>query len=244
MEYKLILGDAIVEMSKLKDESIDHIITDLPYGITGNKWDEVIPFQPMWEQFNRIIKNKGNIVLFSSQPFTSSLLMSNPKNFKHEIIWSKTIGSGQLLSKHRPMNHHENILIFQKDKNKGTLVYNPQFTEGKPYTQKRTGVEGQGNNYGAQKAFIAVNEGKRFPKSVIEFSNPRVKGGHPNHKPIPLMEYLIKQFTNENDVIVDCCVGGGSTGVACQNLNRNFIGIELNNEYFVKAKEWMDANKK
>jgi site-specific DNA-methyltransferase (adenine-specific) len=232
MEYKLILGDAIEEMSKLPNESIDHIITDLPYGITGNKWDEVILFQPMWEQFNRVIKNQGNIVLFSSQPFTAALIMSNPKNFKHEIIWNKTIGSGQLLSKHRPMNHHENILIFQKDKNKGPLVYNPQYTEGKPYTQKKTGFEGDGNNYKAQKPIIAINDGRRFPKSVIEFSNPRIKGGHPTQKPISLLEYLVKQFTNENDLILDCCMGSGSTGIACENLNRDFIGIEVNKKYF------------
>ena len=242
MKYKLILGDAIEEMSKLPDNSINHIITDLPYGITGNKWDEVIQFQPMWEQFNRVVKNQGNIVLFSSQPFTAALIMSNPKNFKHEIIWNKTIGSGQLLSKHRPMKHHENILIFQKDKNKGALLYNPQFTKGTPYTQKRTGVEGDGNNYGKQKAFTAVNEGKRFPKSVVEFSNPRIKGGHPTHKHIPLMEYLLKQFTNENDIILDCCFGGGSTGVACQNTNRNFVGIELDEKYFHKTQEWMVKN--
>ena len=242
MEYKIILGDALKEMAKLPDHSIDHIITDLPYGITGNKWDEVIPLNDMWEQFNRLIKNKGNIVLFSSQPFTSALIMSNLQNFKHEMIWNKTIGSGQLLSKYRPMKHHENILIFQKKNNKGTLIYNPQFTEGKPYTQTRTGVEGEGNNYGKQKAFTAINKGIRFPKSVIEFSNPRIKGGHPNHKHIPLMEYLVKQYTNENDVILDCCMGGGSTGIACQNLNRNFIGIELDKKYFNQAKDWLETN--
>jgi len=236
----LILGDAIEEMSKISNDSIDHIITDLPYGITGNKWDEVIPFKLMWEQFNRIIKNQGNIVLFSSQPFTSALIMSNPKNFKHEVIWNKTIGSGQLLSKYRPMKHHENILIFEKDKNKGALTYNPQFTKGKPYTQTKSGKEGEGNNYGKQYAYTAVNEGKRFPKSVIEFSNPRIKGGHPTQKPIPLLEYLVKQFTNENDLILDCCMGSNSTGKACKNLNRDFIGIELEEKYYNQTKEYLN----
>lgn len=229
---KLINGNCIVENKIIKTHSVNLILVDLPYGTTQNKWDEIIPFDVMWEMFNRVLKENGIVVLTSAQPFSSKLIMSNLDNFKYEIIWEKTIGSGQLNIKRQPLRVHESILVFYK--NSGT--YNEQKTEGKPYSIKRT-VNFKGEGYGKQTNSEKKNDGFRHARSVVKISNPRIKGGHPTQKPLELMEYLIKTFSNENDIVFDCCMGSGTTGVAANNLGRRFIGIELNKEYFTIASE-------
>lgn len=228
--YDLIFGDAIENMAKLKEKSIDLILVDLPYGVTNNKWDVIIPFDEMWEQFNRIKKNNAAMVLTATQPFASMLVMSNLKQFKYDVIWEKTICSGQLNVKHRPLRAHEGILVFY-DK---IPTYNEQKTEGKPYKIKREGNDTE-NCYCRQKASEKDNEGFRHAKSVVKIPNQRIKGGHPTQKPVALLEMLIKTFSNENDIVLDCCMGSGSTGVAAMNLNRKFIGIEKELNYFDMA---------
>ena len=228
--YDLIFGDAIENMAKLKEKSIDLILVDLPYGVTNNKWDVIIPFDEMWEQFNRIKKNNAAMVLTATQPFASMLVMSNLKQFKYDVIWEKTICSGQLNVKHRPLRAHESILVFY-DK---IPTYNEQKTEGKPYKIKREGNDTE-NCYCRQKASEKDNEGFRHAKSVVKIPNQRIKGGHPTQKPVALLEMLIKTFSNENDIVLDCCMGSGSTGVAAMNLNRKFIGIEKELKYFDMA---------
>ena len=234
VNIKLIRDNCLNEMKNIKEKSIDCILTDLPYGITKNEWDIEIDLKLLWENFNNILKPNGIIILTAVQPFTSKLVISNQKMFKYEIIWEKTIGSGQLNIKHQPLRVHESILIFYNKR--GT--YNEQLTEGKPYSINRTKVKGSG--YNKQTSSNKQNDGYRHAKSVIKISNPRIKEGHPTQKPIELLEYLVKTYTNENDTVLDCCMGSGSTGVACINLNRNFIGIELNNEYFEKAKDYLN----
>ena len=234
VNIKLIRDNCLNQMKNIKERSIDCILTDLPYGITKNEWDIEIDLKLLWENFNNILKPNGIIILTAVQPFTSKLVISNQKMFKYEIIWEKTIGSGQLNIKHQPLRVHESILIFYNKR--GT--YNEQLTEGKPYSINRTKVKGSG--YNKQTSSNKQNDGYRHAKSVIKISNPRIKDGHPTQKPIELLEYLVKTYTNENDTVLDCCMGSGSTGVACINLNRNFIGIELNNEYFEKAKDYLN----
>ena len=234
VNIELIRDNCLNEIKNIKEKSIDCILTDLPYGITKNEWDTEIDLKLLWENFNNILKPNGIIILTAVQPFTSKLVISNQKMFKYEIIWEKTIGSGQLNIKHQPLRVHESILIFYNKR--GT--YNEQLTEGKPYSINRTKVKGSG--YNKQTSTNKQNDGYRHAKSVIKISNPRIKEGHPTQKPIELLEYLVKTYTNENDTVLDCCMGSGSTGVACINLNRNFIGIELNNEYFEKAKDYLN----
>tara|TARA_B100001964_G_scaffold245657_1_gene334451 strand:- start:1707 stop:2429 length:723 start_codon:yes stop_codon:yes gene_type:complete len=234
VNIKLIRDNCLNEIKNIKEKSIDCILTDLPYGITKNEWDIEIDLKLLWENFNNILKPNGIIILTAVQPFTSKLVISNQKMFKYEIIWEKTIGSGQLNIKHQPLRVHESILIFYNKR--GT--YNEQLTEGKPYSINRTKVKGSG--YNKQTSSNKQNDGYRHAKSVIKISNPRIKEGHPTQKPIELLEYLVKTYSNENDTVLDCCMGSGSTGVACINLNRNFIGIELNNEYFEKAKYYLN----
>jgi DNA modification methylase len=216
-------------MKDIPDKSIDMILCDLPYGTTRNKWDSVISLNKLWEQYNRIIKDNGAIVLFSQMPFSAELVHSNLKLFKYEWIWQKENGTGFLNAKKMPLKIHENILVFYKK----TPTYNPQMRKGfKPYTQK----SGRGsNNYGQQVQVITNNEGQRYPIDIIEFKRDANKL-HPTQKPVALLEYLIKTYTNENDTVLDNCMGSGSTGVACINTNRNFVGIELDETYFKIAK--------
>jgi site-specific DNA-methyltransferase (adenine-specific) len=184
----------------------------------------------MWAQFNRVIKDDGIVVLTATQPFTSKLILSNIEDFKYEIIWEKTIGSGQLNIKKQPLRIHESILVFYKKP--GT--YNEQKTEGKPYAIKRK-IKSKGEGYGKQKNSSKINDGFRHAKSIIKISNPRVKNGHPTQKPLELMIRLIKTYSNKNDNVLDCCMGSGTTGIAAIGLERNFIGIELDETYFITA---------
>lgn len=230
---KLINGDCLIEMKNIADESIDCIICDLPYGTTANKWDEVIPFDKLWAQYKRIIKNNGAILLFSQMPFGANLIMSNPEMFRYEWIWMKpNSNAGFLNAKKMPMRRHENILVFYKH----LPTYNPQMVSGKSYERsRRTGSVNYGNTN--DKIITTVNEGARYPSDYVEINTvPNSKNIHPTQKPVELLEYLIKTYTNEGDIVLDNCMGSGTTGVACKNTNREFIGIELDPNYFNIAK--------
>ncbi len=232
---KLYNGDCLEVMKTIPDKSIDAIITDPPYGTTACKWDSVIPFGLMWKQLNRIIKDNGAIVLFGSEPFSSALRMSNIKNYKYDWVWEKSISSNFALSKKQPQKKHEIISIFYKKQ----PTYNPQMVLGKPYIDNRTKAR-TSISVGDKKTLKRKpinNKGFRYPKSVQFFNNPNNKNIHPTQKPIALMEYLIKTYTNELETVLDFTMGSGTTGVACCNLNRDFIGIELDKEYFKIAEQ-------
>lgn len=230
--FKLYNDNCIKVMGKLPEHSFDLIATDLPYGTTQNKWDEIIPFDIMWKSFYRLLKSTGIVVLTAAQPFSSKLVMSNLKDFKYETIWEKTVGSGQLNIKKQPLRVHESILVFYRKFN----TYNEQCTEGAPYIIKIK-VTFKGEGYGKQTDSEKINSGFRHAKSIIKVPNPRIKGGHPTQKPLKLFEYIVKTYSNEGDLVLDCCMGSGTTGEAALKLNRNFIGIELDKNYFFKANE-------
>ena len=234
--FKLYNGDCLNVMDLLIEQGvkIDAIITDIPYGTTLCKWDEVIPFDLMWSRLNKLIKNNRAIVLFGSEPFSSKLRLSNIDNYKYDLIWDKNKGTQPALSKIQPMKSHENISVFGK----GKLLYNPQMEIGQPYTRDNNGYKKENNHKLGLKPIKQVNDGSRYPKSILLF--PRDFSAqtrlHPTQKPVKLMEYLIKTYTNENDIVLDFTMGSGSTGIACLNTNRNFIGIELDENYFNLAK--------
>lgn len=238
---ELFNGDCLEVMKSIPDKSIDAIITDPPYGTTACKWDSVIPFDLMWEQLNRIIKPNGAIVLFGSQPFTSALVMSNLKMFKYEWIWQKHKGTGHLNAKRQPMSNHENVLVFCKY----TINYNPQMTNGEPYKLRGShNISLDGITYNGSKPLAVgysddYDSSKRYPLTIQKFDNHNQKNErfHPTQKPIKLMEYLIKTYTNENETVLDFTMGSGTTGIACKNLNRKFIGIEMDKNYFEIAKK-------
>jgi site-specific DNA-methyltransferase (adenine-specific) len=239
MNIELIHGDCLEEMKKIPDGSIDLVLTDPPYGTTACKWDTVIPFEPMWEQLKRVTKKNGAIVLFGSQPFTSALVMSNVKMFKYEWVWETHKGKNPMLAKIQPMKIHENILVFSEGKTR----YTPQMTTGEPYKQrgehnklKSHNIYAGGKAVGYAKDF---DSSKRYPVSKLYFPNHNQKENsfHPTQKPVALMEYLIKTYTNEGETVLDFTCGSGTTLVACKNLNRNGIGIELDEQYFNIAKQ-------
>ena len=226
LKNKVIQGDCLEVMKDIPDKSIDMILCDLPYGTTACKWDEVIPMWRLWDAYCRIIKKNGAIVLFGSQPFTSALVMSNPKMFKYEWVWDKKLPSGFQIAKYRPMQRHENIVVFSN----GTPKYNPIMTEQKPR-------KGGGFKTSSMSSPIKNVDGKlrdyteKYPQSILEFYK-RDKGTiHPTQKPVALFEYLIKTYTNEGDLVLDNCAGSGTTGVACKNTGRNYILIEKEKEY-------------
>lgn len=217
----LINDDCLNSMRDIVDGSIDLIAIDPPYGTTQNKWDIIIPFEPMWKEFKRIIKKNGVVVITATQPFVSYLITSNIEMFKYDIIWRKTIGSGQLNIKHMPLRVHEHILIFYKHR----PTYNEQLTEGDPYEIIRPANYNPGC-YGVQSEHNKINEGFRHARSVVDIRNPRIKNGYPTQKPVELMEYIIKTYSNEGDLVLDCCMGSGTTGIACINTGRDFVGID------------------
>ena len=227
--YKLLQGDCLELMNKLPNQSIDLILCDLPYGTTACKWDVIIPFEPLWKQYNRIIKDNGAVVLFGSQPFTSKLIQSNLKNFRYELIWEKQQGTNPMFSKKGILKKHENICIFYKKQ----PTYNPQMSYGnKNYSAFSSEDKNIGEVYGDLKSkHRECNDGSRYPTSIIKFNTERTKI-HPTQKPVALLEWLIKTYSNEGDLTLDNCMGSGSTGVACINTNRKFIGIELDENYF------------
>ena len=233
-DVQLYHGDCLEEMKNISDKSIDMILCDLPYGTTQCSWDIVISFEDLWKQYNRIIKDNGAIVLFGSEPFSSYLRMSNIKMFKYDIIWEKSKATGFLNSKKRPLVAHENIHIFYKKQ----PTYNPQMVQGLAYNKGVRKPQTDDDVYGKFKQVEVKSDGKRFPRSVQYFKTAESEGktSHKTQKPVSLLMYLIKTYTNENEVVLDNCMGSGSTGVACINTNRKFIGIELEEKYFNVAK--------
>lgn len=225
----LMKGDCLERMKEIPSGSVDLVLTDPPYAKTQNVWDSVIPLDKMWEQLKRIIKPNGAIVLFGQNSFSFKLGLSNEQMFRYSIVWEKTKAGGFLNAKKMPLQAHEDILCFYSK----LPTYNPQFESGKPYTKKAV-TNGDGNNYGKfdRVGQVAVNSGTRCPRSVIKFSNDNHGSLHPTQKPVALMEYLIKTYTNENETVLDFTFGSGTTGVACMNTNRKFIGIEMDNHYF------------
>ena len=230
-------GDCLELMRDIPDKSIDAIIADLPYGTTACKWDTIIPFEPLWAQYKRIIKDNGVIVLFGSEPFSSALRMSNIKHYKYDWVWDKVNRyTGYSNCKNAPLRRYETISVFAKQK----TTYNPQMIVGKPY--KKTG-DYSSKIYGTEKIKkTGENSGTRYPYNILQFKGDDKKNGflHPTQKPVDLLEYLIRTYTNEGETVLDNCMGSGSTGVACQNTNRNFIGIEKDENYFNIAKERID----
>ena len=223
---KIYQGDCLEVMKQIEDKSIDMILADLPYGTTACKWDTIIPFEPLWEQYKRVIKDNGAIVLTASQPFTTKLIMSNLSWFKYNWVWEKPQGVDPFMSKYRPLNNVEDVIVFYKNQ----PAYNPQLERGKPYKITRDKKE---RDYEVTNAVMrettTVNEGTRLPKRIIKINQER--GMHPTQKPVALFEYLIKTYTNEGDLVLDNCAGSGTTGVACKNTNRNFILIEQDEKY-------------
>ena len=240
---KLYNGDCLEVMKDIPDNSVDAIITDPPYGTTACKWDTVIPFKPMWEQLNRIIKDNGAIVLFGNQPFTSVLISSNLNGFKYCWQWDKKIPSGMTYAKYRPMQQTEDICVFTKNGVKS--VYIPQMI-------KRDKPIKSGGNRAQIKVYPLKGIGIKEYKKTYDYKNPttlikvaKIRRGtlHPTQKPVALMEYLIKTYTNKGETVLDFTMGSGTTGIACKNLDRNFIGIELDKEYFKLAKNRINEHK-
>ena len=227
-------GDCLELMKDIPDGSVDLVLTDPPYGTTACKWDSVIPFEPMWEQLNRIIKPNGAICLFGSEPFSSALRMSNIKNYKYDWIWEKEQGVNQFLCKKQPLRKTENVSVFYKKQAR----YNPQMAKASGYTVDRLiGCE----LFGKPKKIKTKNEGWRYPVNILRYNRELTKRYHPTQKPVELLEYLIKTYSNKNNTVLDFTMGSGSTGVACVNTNRRFIGIELDDKYFEIAKQRIDA---
>jgi site-specific DNA-methyltransferase (adenine-specific) len=222
---KIIQGDCLKVMRDIKDKSIDMILCDLPYGTTSCRWDIVIPLRHLWEQYKRVIKDNGAIVLTASQPFTTKLIASNMKMFKYEWIWEKPKGSGIFNVRYMPMKSHENVLIFYNS----IPTYNPQMRKGKPYILKQGRSQSSAFGLNSNQRMITENKGVRYPISILKFNIDT--GLHPTQKPVALFEYLIKTYTNEGDLVLDSCIGSGTTAVVAKNLNRRFIGIELLQEY-------------
>lgn len=221
----LLKGDCLEQLNSVITGSVDMIFTDLPYGTTRCKWDAIIPFDEMWKQYKRIIKDNGAILLTASQPFTSQLITSNIGMFRYEWIWEKNRGGGYLNAKRMPLKSHENVCVFYKKLPK----YNPQKTKGKPYKNKRGS---HSNLYGGVRIehWETKNSGDRYPVTVQKFQIET--GYHPTQKPVDLVSYMIKTYTDEGDVVLDSCMGSGTTGVACKINRRKFIGIELDDTYF------------
>jgi site-specific DNA-methyltransferase (adenine-specific) len=231
MTIQLMQGDCLELMQDIPDGSIDCILTDLPYQVTACRWDKLIPFEPLWTQYKRVIKRNGVVALFGSQPFASALVMSNLDWFRYDWIWEKHQGVNPLNAKIQPLRKHEQILVFYKH----LPTYNAQMTLGKPYrafdTQNDASI---GEVYGKQKSRHRANpDGSRYPVSIQKFRSD--KKHHPTQKPVPLLEYLIRTYTNEGETVLDSCMGSGSTGVAAIQTGRHFIGIELDEHYFCLA---------
>jgi site-specific DNA-methyltransferase (adenine-specific) len=228
----LIHGDCLKEMKAIPANSVDMILVDLPYGMTKNAWDTVLPFEAMWAEYERMIKPNGAIVLFANNPFGAQLICSNLALYRYSLVWEKNKFSDFLNAKRKPMKIHEDLHVFYK----AQPTYNPQYTKGDPYERWNTqaAVDSQ-TNYGSHKENHVVNkEGTRCPTTVLRFKRVE-RPAHPTQKPVDLLEWLIKTYTNEGELVLDSCMGVGSTGVACKNLGRRFIGMELEEEFYKAA---------
>ena len=244
-DITLMQGDCLERMKEIADGSVDMVLCDLPYGTTENKWDCVIPFAPLWEQYHRVCKKNAAVVLFSQMPFTVDVVNSNRKEFRYEWIVEKDCPTGFLNAHKMPLKCHENVLIFYR----ALPTYNPQFLQGKPYMRLHEGKNAS-TNYGKEDTYTTVSDGKRYPKDMLYFNFPRVHWDnsadkfHPTQKPVALLEYLVRTYSNEGEPVLDNTMGSGSTGVACVNTGRSFIGIERDAGYFAIAeKRIADAKK-
>ncbi len=234
--------DCLPGMNKLPDKSVDMILCDLPYGTTACKWDTIIPFEPLWKQYKRVIKDNGAIILTAQQPFTSFLIFSNLKLYRYNWVWEKTVCSNFLNLKRQPAKLHEDVCIFYKKQ----PTYNPIMEKGKPYLDKRIHNKSLGNlhKYGiGHNRVIFNNKGERFPKTIIKFNNPNNNREHPTQKPVALFEYLIKTYTNEGDIVLDNCIGSGTTAIACVHLKRHYVGFDTSEKYCNIAKARLEAEK-
>lgn len=232
-DFQLMQGDCLELMAGLQDASIDLILCDLPYGTTRNKWDSVLPLDVLWREYKRI--SRGAIVLTAQTPFDKVLGASNLAMLRYEWIWRKEAGTGFLNAKRAPLKDHENVLVFYKT----APTYNPQMRTGfKPYKCKQGHV---GSNYGAvNPENVSESNGKRYPLSTLDFARDKGKA-HPTQKPVGLMEYMVRTYTNPGDVVLDNCMGSGTTGVACVNTDRSFIGMEMDAGYFEIAKSRIES---
>ena len=234
----LINGDCLEKMKDIPDGSIDLVLTDPPYGTTACKWDNIIPFEPMWEQLKRIVKPNGAICLFGSEPFSSALRMSNIKMFKYDWIWEKERPSNPMLAKKQPLSYNENISLFYKKQ----CTYNPQMSKGNKNHGCKVGKHF--NKITQSESHYKSNiSDMKYPKRILKFNTERANdNGHPTQKPVALLEYLIKTYTLEGETVLDFTMGSGSTGVAAKNLNRGFIGIEKDEKYFEIAKQRIEGS--
>jgi len=229
---QLILGDCLIEMDNIPSKSIDLIVADLPYGLTKNDWDVIIPLDKLWKQYSRVIKDNGAIVLFGSQPFTSLLVNSNPSMFRYSMVWYKNKFSDFLNANKKPMKIHEDLVVFYKEQ----PSYNIQYNYSTPYVRwnKQDSIDKQ-TNYNNYKETITTNEtGRRLPTTVLQFNRVE-RPIHPTQKPVDLLEWLIKTYSKPNDIVLDSCMGIGSTGLACVKTERKFIGIEINDIFYNQA---------
>ena len=231
---KLLYGDCLELLNDVDDKSVDMILCDLPYGQTHNKWDSVIPLDKLWKQYKRVIKDNGCIALFGQGMFTADLMYSNKKWWKYNLIWDKVLTNGFLNANRMPLRSHEDIAIFYNK----PPTYNPQKVLGKKNHTKGKVKQNKNNNYGKHNFVDNSDElgNMKHPKSILTFTRPHSSVmKHPTEKPVEVCEWLIKSYTNEGDVVLDYCMGSGTTGVGCENTNRKFIGMELNKEYFEQA---------
>jgi DNA modification methylase len=231
---QLMHGDCLIEMNKIPDGSVDMILADLPYGTTACKWDVVIPFEPLWEHYWRVLKPNGAVVLFASQPFTSLLGVSQIQYLKYSWVWDKHHATGHLNAKKRPMKRCEDILVFYRNQptyNAQDLIFSPKkMTNSDSHCQREKGCETSTVEGRLRKDYMQEFTG--WPRNLISFKSANGNKDHPTQKPVALLEYLIKTYTNENETVLDNCMGSGSTGVACINTNRNFIGLEKDINYY------------
>ena len=245
----LMQGNCLDRMKEIPDGSVDMVLTDPPYGTTACKWDTVIPFETMWEELKRIIKQNGAIILFGSEPFSSMLRCSNLKMFKYDLVWEKSKGSNFVHSKYQPLKTHENIIVFSKggaaQGSKTPMKYYPQMTIGVPYDKGVGQKKISTLNGGLSKSssiHMKNETGNRFPRSVHYYKTAESEGSyHPTQKPVALLEYLIKTYTQEGETVLDFTFGSCSTGVACLNTNRKFLGIEMDEGYFEVSKNRIEA---
>lgn len=235
-DVTLMPGDCLELMPWIADGSVDMVLCDLPYGTTQNKWDAVIPFDQLWAEYRRVVRKGGAIVLTAAQPFTSALVMSNPALFKYQWVWEKSVATNFLNAKKQPLRNHEDILVFYADQ----PTYNPQMVPGERKTSRRIGTKTA--NYGKADKETFYDSTERYPLSVQRFGS-RIDGAalHPTQKPVALMEYLIRTYTNPGDTVLDNTMGSGTTGVAAVNTGRHFIGIERDPGYFDIASARIDA---